>query len=176
MGSGARTGAVTLIQRFGSTLNLNPPSSPTLFIHPSHASSPPLMSWMQRLKRVFHIDIERCDVYGATLRVIACIETPEFIERILISPRARQTESTTLALRHPVRPQRNTGLPITGPLADRTPKQQCHSTGCSTYPCTCGTGHPSRASAQGRRPLLPAISSKSRRWLVRHGRGHLLPP
>ena len=34
------------------------------------------MSWMQRLKRVFHIDIEHCGVCGGTLRVIACIETP----------------------------------------------------------------------------------------------------
>ena len=34
------------------------------------------MSWRQRLKRVFHIDIEHCGVCGATLRVIACIETP----------------------------------------------------------------------------------------------------
>ena len=34
------------------------------------------MNWMQRLKRVFHIDIEHCGVCGGTLRVIACIETP----------------------------------------------------------------------------------------------------
>ena len=48
-----------------------------------HAPRPAPMSWMQRLKRVFHIDIERCDVCGGTLRVIACIETPELIETIL---------------------------------------------------------------------------------------------
>ena len=41
------------------------------------------MSRMQRLKHVFHIDIEHCGVGGGTLRVIACIETPEVIERIL---------------------------------------------------------------------------------------------
>ena len=41
------------------------------------------MSWMQRLKRVFRIDIEHCGVCGGILRVIACIETPEVIERIL---------------------------------------------------------------------------------------------
>ena len=49
------------------------------------------MSWMQRLKRVFHIDIEHCGVCGATLRVIACIETPEVIERILTHLAARET-------------------------------------------------------------------------------------
>ena len=41
------------------------------------------MSWMHRLKRVFRIDIERCGVCGGTLRVIACIETPNVIKRIL---------------------------------------------------------------------------------------------
>ena len=56
-----------------------------------HASRPAPMSWMQRLKRVFHIDIEHCGVCGATLRVIACIETPEVIERILTHLAARNT-------------------------------------------------------------------------------------
>ena len=48
------------------------------------------MSWMQRLKRVFHIDIVRCDVCGGTLRVIACIETTELIETILTHLAARE--------------------------------------------------------------------------------------
>jgi len=41
------------------------------------------MSWMQRLKRVFAIDIEHCRRCGGTLRVIASIEDPLLIERIL---------------------------------------------------------------------------------------------
>ena len=56
-----------------------------------HASRPAPMSWMQRLKHVFHIDIEHCGVCGGTLRVIACIETPEVIERILAHLAARNT-------------------------------------------------------------------------------------
>ena len=56
-----------------------------------HASRPAPMSWMQRLKRVFHIDIEHCGVCGGTLRVIACIETPDVIERILTHLAARNT-------------------------------------------------------------------------------------
>ena len=56
-----------------------------------HASRPAPMRWMQRLKRVFHIDIEHCGVCGATLRVIACIETPQVIERILAHLAARET-------------------------------------------------------------------------------------
>ena len=56
-----------------------------------HASRPAPMSWMQRLKHVFHVDIEHCGVCGGTLRVIACIETPEVIERILTHLAARNT-------------------------------------------------------------------------------------
>jgi len=59
------------------------------------------MRWMQRLKRVFHIDIEHWGVCGGTLRVIACIETPlevplaararSLIETILTHLAARET-------------------------------------------------------------------------------------
>jgi ribosomal protein S27E len=41
------------------------------------------MSWMQRLKRVFAIDIETCPDCGGKLRVIACIEDPPLIAKIL---------------------------------------------------------------------------------------------
>jgi len=38
---------------------------------------------MQRLKRVFAIDIETCPECGRTLRFIACIEDPPLIAKIL---------------------------------------------------------------------------------------------
>jgi len=41
------------------------------------------LSWAQRLKRVFAIDIEHCRRCGGKLRVIASIEDPALIERIL---------------------------------------------------------------------------------------------
>jgi hypothetical protein len=41
------------------------------------------MSWMQRLKRVFAIEIETCRRCGGKLKVIASIEDPALIERIL---------------------------------------------------------------------------------------------
>ena len=47
------------------------------------APRPSPMRWMQRPNRVFHIDIERCEVCGVMLRVIACIDTPESIKAIL---------------------------------------------------------------------------------------------
>ena len=41
------------------------------------------MTWMQRLKRVFNIDIETCEAYGGQVKVIASIEGPAVIEHIL---------------------------------------------------------------------------------------------
>ena len=41
------------------------------------------MNWAQLLKRVFAIDIETCRQCGGHLRVIASIEQPAVIERIL---------------------------------------------------------------------------------------------
>ena len=52
------------------------------------------MTWTQRLKRVFAIDIETCPVCGGNLRVIACIEDPEVIARIL--DHVRQRDGTEL--------------------------------------------------------------------------------
>jgi hypothetical protein len=46
---------------------------------PKHAS----MTWAQRLKRVFAIEIETCRRCGGKLTVIASIEDPALIERIL---------------------------------------------------------------------------------------------
>ena len=48
---------------------------------------------MQRLKWVFHIDIKHCPVCGGTLRVIACIEAPDLIYRILAHLAARVADS-----------------------------------------------------------------------------------
>jgi hypothetical protein len=41
------------------------------------------MSWAQRLKRVFNIDVETCRVCGGPAKVIACIEDPVVIKKIL---------------------------------------------------------------------------------------------
>ncbi len=41
------------------------------------------MSWAQRLKRVFNIDVERCRVCGGKARVIAAIEDKAIIDKIL---------------------------------------------------------------------------------------------
>jgi hypothetical protein len=41
------------------------------------------MNWAQRLKRVFNIDAEVCDQCGGTVKLIACIEDPTVIRKIL---------------------------------------------------------------------------------------------
>jgi hypothetical protein len=54
------------------------------------------MNWARRLKRVFGIEIEqaRC---GGRLKVIASIEEPELIERILAHRRERGQEAAPTA-------------------------------------------------------------------------------
>jgi len=41
------------------------------------------MSWAQRLKRVFNIDIQTCSQCGGAAKVVACIEDPADIKKIL---------------------------------------------------------------------------------------------
>ena len=52
------------------------------------------LTWMQRLKRVFAIDIETCPKCGGTLRVIACIENPDVIATIPEHVGAREAAAT----------------------------------------------------------------------------------
>ena len=57
------------------------------------------MGWARRLKRVFGIEIEQCVRCGGRLTVIASIEEPELIERILAHRREQGGEETlTVAL------------------------------------------------------------------------------
>ncbi len=41
------------------------------------------MTWAKRLKRVFNIDIETCSECGGDVRVVASIEDPAVIKKIL---------------------------------------------------------------------------------------------
>jgi hypothetical protein len=53
------------------------------------------MTWAQRLKRVFHIDIETCRDCGGAVRIIACIEDPVVIEKILTHLNKKDTPQGT---------------------------------------------------------------------------------
>ena len=62
------------------------------------------MTWAQRLKRVFSIDIEVCGRCGGSVRVIACIEDQDIIDRILAHLESK--EQNTPALLHLAPPTR----------------------------------------------------------------------
>ena len=48
------------------------------------------MTWAQRLKRVFNIDISVCNQCGSRVKVIACIEDPDAISKILTALRNKE--------------------------------------------------------------------------------------
>jgi hypothetical protein len=50
---------------------------------PSQAELLAPLTWAQRLKRVFNIDIALCPLCGGTMRVVADITDPDVIQRIL---------------------------------------------------------------------------------------------
>ena len=53
------------------------------------------MNWAQRLKRVFNIDIEVCSRCGGSVRVTACIEDQDVIDRILAHLRDQEQGTPT---------------------------------------------------------------------------------
>ncbi len=55
------------------------------------------MTWARRLQRVFAIDIECCARCGGRLRVLASIEEPALIARILAHRRERGAEDSPVA-------------------------------------------------------------------------------
>ncbi len=62
----------------------NKPKAPDDWQDKTRVERRAAMSWAQRLKRVFNIDIETCQACGGTVRIIACIEDPVIVEKILI--------------------------------------------------------------------------------------------
>jgi len=65
---------------------------------PTPAERRASMTWAQRLKRVFGIDIETCPACGGAVQIIACIEDPEVIEKILtyLDTKAAEPEASWL--------------------------------------------------------------------------------
>ena len=52
-------------------------------VEPTPAERHASMSWAERLRREFNIDIETCPACGGAVRIIASIEDREVIEKIL---------------------------------------------------------------------------------------------
>ena len=42
-----------------------------------------VLTWAKRLKRVFNIDIESCEKCGGAVKIIASIEDPAIIQKVL---------------------------------------------------------------------------------------------
>jgi len=53
------------------------------------------MTWAKRLKRVFNIDVETCSECGGDVRVVASIEDPIVIQKILAHLNDNATSATT---------------------------------------------------------------------------------
>ena len=64
------------------------------------------MTWAQRLKRVFKVDIKTCEHCGGAVKVIASIEDPAVINRSLttstggLSPRPQTSDPSRVPRRH----------------------------------------------------------------------------
>ena len=56
------------------------------------------MTWAQHLKRAFNIDFETCQACGGAVRIVACIEDPEVIQKILdhLKKKAKPHEDSAL--------------------------------------------------------------------------------
>jgi hypothetical protein len=59
------------------------------------------ITWAQRLKRLFSIDIEVCNRCGGSVKVISCIEDQDIIDRILAHIRNKEQDAPTLPLLTP---------------------------------------------------------------------------
>jgi hypothetical protein len=59
------------------------------------------LSWAQRLKRVFKLDLQSCEGCGGQVRVIACIEAPLVIGKILAHLETRGLQRADAGLAGP---------------------------------------------------------------------------
>jgi hypothetical protein len=66
-------------------------------IDQTHAEKRASMTWAKRLKRVFNLDVETCDKCGGDVRIIASIEDPAVIQKIL-AHLANTVSSAAMAL------------------------------------------------------------------------------
>ena len=87
LGTARRRGLVTPAKRGKGAKRL--PNKEVASPAERHAA----MTWAQRLKRVFSVDIELCGRCGGSLKVIACIEDQDIIDRILAHLREKEQEA-----------------------------------------------------------------------------------
>ena len=96
----AHRSQVTPAKRGKANPHKVPAESPNTNSAERHAA----MTWAQRLKRVFHIDIETCSACGGAVKVIACIQDPAVIDKIL----THRQEKALLGSQGPAAPKPGT--------------------------------------------------------------------
>jgi hypothetical protein len=108
---------------------VNAPNAAEVHADAPHPSAPVRLSFAQLLKRVFDIDIAQCPQCGGTLTIIAAIEDPPVIAKILthlgLSARAppRAPARAFDPRSHPVQPlSRQSPLALASPRRQNTPK------------------------------------------------------
>ena len=74
---------------------------------PTPAERRAAMTWAQRLKRVFGIDIETCPACGGAVRIVSCIEDRDVIEKVLTHLEAAESSAS---MRPPCRAPPQPGL------------------------------------------------------------------
>jgi hypothetical protein len=84
------------------------------------------MTWAQRLKRVFNIDVETCTHCGGSVKVIACIENPVVIRKILSHLLGKALSA------EPVRLPKSRAPPQAGCSADTPGNLPLCSNGCDS--------------------------------------------
>jgi hypothetical protein len=76
--------------------------------HAQAQGAPARMSWARRLKRVFDIDIEHCPNCSGSLKIIAAIEDPPVIVKILSHlglPNRARRRSDSIYSKRPEEPE-----------------------------------------------------------------------
>jgi hypothetical protein len=68
----------------------NPPQPAGQAAERTPAEQRAAMSWAQRLKRVFKLDVQTCPGCGGAVKLIACIEAPAVIARSLAHLEAQE--------------------------------------------------------------------------------------
>jgi hypothetical protein len=111
-------GLVTPAKRGKSAMR--PSDSDVVSLFKRHAA----MTWAQRLKRVFNIDIEVCGRCGGSAKVIACIEDQDVIDQILAHLREKEQDAPPRPLLVPPTRAPPETLPLFAGNGSTTPNQQ----------------------------------------------------
>ena len=79
-----------------SIVNCHDDNKPSEQVVLSEVEKRRAMNWAMRLKRAFNIDISTCEICGGTVKVMACIDDPVVINKILVHLQSNQSNQVKL--------------------------------------------------------------------------------